>query len=393
MTDANRRVLVLNAGSSSLKAALFEDQACSWYGQVEGIGTRPRLIFGMAATRTEELPPDTGHASALEQILGALAHRGITIGDIGACGHRIVHGGSKFVAPLILDRTQLSVLQTMRGLAPLHNRFGLDAIEALFVLAPEIPQVACFDTGFHATVPEVAYRFGLPVELHDAGYRRYGFHGLNFEYVTGELSQQGGGSPPERLLIFHLGNGCSVAAVRSGRSVATTMGYSTLDGLVMSTRCGAIDPGVLLALQRDRGLSVDELEELLYRKSGLLGVSGRSSDLRELLRVDDAACQRAVEHFSYWAARQAASLVVALGGVDTFAFTGGIGVGSALVRSQIVGHLHWLGVELDHDRNMNAASSLAATRSNCKVWLVPANEELIIARHVASSLRLPALSS
>ena len=323
MTVTNRRVLVLNAGSSSLKFSLFEGYSRTYSGQVEGLGTRPQFLVDSAAKSSRPLPQDTQHAAALAEILSAIAQSGVAIADISACGHRIVHGGSRFVDPVVLQRAHLGELQAMRSLAPLHNRYGLDAIEALLALAPAMPQVACFDTAFHATVPEVACRFALPAELHDAGYRRYGFHGLNFEHVTGELSQRGGGSLPERLLIFHLGNGCSVAAVRNGRSVATTMGYSTLDGLVMGTRCGAIDPGVLIALQRNRGLSVDALEELLYRRSGLLGVSGRASDLRELMRIDDAACRQAVAHFSYWAARQAASLLVALGGVDAIAFTGG----------------------------------------------------------------------
>jgi len=210
---------------------------------------------------------------------------------------------------------------------------------------------------------------------------------LSFEYVTGAVAALAGGAPPGRLLIFHLGNGCSIAAVRDGRSVGTTMGYSTLDGLVMGTRCGAIDPGVLLALQREQGLSLGELEELLYRRSGLLGVSGRSSDMRELTRSDDAACRFAVEHFSYWAARHAASLVVALGGLDAIAFTGGIGAGSALVRARIVAHLAWLGLALDAGRNERHEVALSAAGSRCPIWIVATNEELVIARHVRAALR------
>jgi acetate kinase len=194
-------------------------------------------------------------------------------------------------------------------------------------------------------------------------------------------------APPARLLIFHLGNGCSVAAVRDGRSVGTTMGYSTLDGLVMGTRCGAIDPGLLLALQRERGMSVESLEELLYRRSGLLGLSGRSSDMRELERIDDAACRRAIEHFSYWAARHAASLLVALGGLDGLAFTGGIGVGSAHVRSRIIEHLAWLGVKIDAVPNRRNEVSIAASDSRCPVWVIEANEELAIVRHLDTALR------
>jgi acetate kinase len=386
---AGRRVLVFNAGSSSLKCALFEGPSRLWYGQVEGIGTQPWLrVDAATASPGRALPTATGHELALTEILNALAERGVALEAIAACGHRIVHGGARFVAPLVLDSEQLDALNALRALAPLHNRYGLDAIEALRARAPALPQVACFDTAFHATIPEMAIRFALPGELHDAGYRRFGFHGLNFEHVTTALTDQRGGIVPQRLLIFHLGNGCSAAAVRDGRSVATTMGYSTLDGLVMGTRCGAIDPGVLLALQRDRGLTIDALEELLYRRSGLLGVSGRTSDVRELERIDDADCRRALEHFSYWAARQAGSLLVALGGLDAIAFTGGIGAGSATVRARITSHLAWLGVEIDEDRNRSGERSVATERSTCPVWVVAANEELAIARHVYARLTL-----
>jgi acetate kinase len=390
---ADPRILVLNAGSSSLKFAVFETMSRVWHGQVEGIGTHPRFqIAGVASPAasplSRDLAPATGHEGALREILDALAERGVAVTDIAACGHRIVHGGAQFVAPMIVDHANLGALNALRALAPLHNGFGLAAIDALRAVAPALPQIACFDTAFHATVPEVASRYALPAELHDAGYRRFGFHGLNFEHVTAVLTEQAGGTAPERLLILHLGNGCSIAAVRQGRSVATTMGYSTLDGLVMGTRCGAIDPGVLLALQRGRGLDLDALEELLYRRSGLLGVSGRSSDMRELERIADDACRFAVEHFCYWAARHLGSLAVALGGVDELAFTGGIGAGSSAVRYAIVRHLAWLGFELDGELNSRSARSVATNRSRGPIWVVDADEELAIVRHVHATLQL-----
>jgi acetate kinase len=384
---ADRRVLVLNAGSSSLKFAVFEAYARLCYGQVEGIGTHPRLALGGAtAPAGRDLPAATDHGSALAEILSALEQHQVRLGDISACGHRIVHGGAQFTAPTLLDHSRLDALGALRALAPLHNGFGVAVIEALRQKAPTLPQIACFDTAFHATLPDVACRFALPAEFYEAGYRRYGFHGLSFEYITGLLAEQGGGAPPARLLIFHLGNGCSAAAVRDGRSVATTMGYSTLDGLIMGTRCGTIDPGVLLALQRDRRLSVAELEELLYRKSGLLGLSGRTSDMRELTQRDDADCRRAVEHFCYWAARHGGSLAVALGGLDAIAFTGGIGAGSATVRARIVGHLAWLGVAIDEELNHNGADSVASQHSSCAVRIFATDEELMIARHVYTAL-------
>ncbi len=386
---ADRRVLVLNAGSSSLKFAVFEGLNATWRGQVEGIGTQPRLLLSGpagAAASARALPQRTLHSSALTEILDALAERGSGIADLSACGHRIVHGGERFVAPMLVDAAHLQALNALRALAPLHNGYGLDAIDALRALAPSLAQVACFDTAFHATVPRVGSAYALPAELREAGYRRFGFHGLNFEHVTTELSRRTGGTPPARLLVFHLGNGCSICAVRDGHSVATTMGYSTLDGLVMGTRCGAIDPGVLISLQRERGLSLDALEQLLYRRSGLLGLSGRSSDMRELLASGDPTCLEAVAQFSYWAARHAGSLAVALGGVDSIAFSGGIGAGSAVVREQIIGHLGWLGFALDGARNLRGEQALESTASRGPIWIVEADEELTIARHVAAVL-------
>jgi acetate kinase len=384
---AARRVLVLNAGSSSLKFALFRGLERAWHGQVEGIGQLPRFLWaGPAGRGTRELPIGVRHAAALGEILTLLEAHGAEVGELDACGHRIVHGGAAFVAPMLVDDQHLGELNALRELAPLHNRYGLDAIDAIRAAAPALAQVACFDTAFHATVPEVAARYALPAELDQAGYRRFGFHGLNFEHVTTTLAARQRGALPARLLAFHLGNGCSIAAIHGGRSVATTMGYSTLDGLVMGTRCGAIDPGVLIALQRDRGLGVADIEDLLYRRSGLLGVSGRSSDMRELLAADDDDARFAVEHFCYWAARHAGSLVVALGGLDAVAFTGGIGAGSAVVRSRIVDHLRWLGVALDAERNARGAEEIASAGSRCPVSVVTADEEMTIVRHVHSTL-------
>ncbi len=384
MTAADRRgVLVLNAGSSSLKFALFAGTERRCDGQVEGIGAHPRFVCGQTQ---EQLPAGTRHGAALARILAALRERGIGTDELAACGHRLVHGGTRFVAPTLIDAARLAAINELRELAPLHNGFGLDAIEAMREAAPQMPQVACFDTAFHATVPEVATRYALPAALDRAGYRRFGFHGLNFEHVTAALAARHGTAATARLVIFHLGNGCSACAVRDGRSVATTMGYSTLDGLVMGTRCGAIDPGVLLALQRKEGLSLDALETLLYRGSGLLALSGVSSDMRELEQRDEVACRFAIEHFCYWAARHAGSLVPALGGVDSIAFSGGIGAHSAAVRARILAHLAWLGIEVDADANAAHGEQISTARSRCAVWVVPADEERTILRHVHALL-------
>jgi acetate kinase len=385
----DRRVLVLNAGSSSLKFALFAGRDRLHYGQVEGIGTHPRFVCD-GNDAPSDMPAGTRHTEALARILRALEQRAVPPAALTACGHRLVHGGTQFVAPTLVDAQRLAAINALRDLAPLHNGFGLDAIEAMTAAAPAVSQIACFDTAFHATVPAIASRFALPAELHAAGYRRFGFHGLNFEHVTATLAERSGAAAVARLLVFHLGNGCSLCAVRDGRSAATTMGYSTLDGLDMGTRCGSIDPGVLLALQRQRGLSLDALETLLYRGSGLLALSGVSSDMREIERLDTDDCRFAIEHFCYWAARHAGSLAMALGGVDSVAFTGGIGSGSARVRAGIVAHLEWLGIELDPALNAQHADRVSSARSRRPVWIVAADEERAILRHVLRLLDRPA---
>lgn len=389
MTAAReRRVLVLNAGSSSLKFALFSAGQRRFHGQVEGIGTHPRFLFDGESTGAD-LSANARHAEALTRILQALREHGMEPAQLAACGHRLVHGGTQFIAPTLIDAARLATINGLRELAPLHNGFGLDAIEAMRAAAPQVPQIACFDTAFHATAPEVAIRFALPAELHQAGFRRFGFHGLNFEHVTATLTGRAGAAATARLLAFHLGNGCSLCAIRDGRSMATTMGYSTLDGLVMGTRCGSIDPGVLLGLQRRQGYSLDALEALLYRRSGLLGLSGASSDMRELEQLDTDAARFAIEHFCYWAARHAGSLAVALGGIGSIVFTGGIGSGSARVRARIVEHLSVFGIELQADCNARHAELISSERSRCPVWVIAADEERAILRHVDALLGDP----
>jgi acetate kinase len=381
-----QRVLVLNAGSSSLKFALFEGLERALHGQVEGIGAEPQFVCGELR---EKLSPGTRHDAALDKIIDLMRVRGIGITDLAACGHRLVHAGTAFLAPTLIDAHRLAEINELRALAPLHNGFGLDAIEAMRRAAPALPQVACFDTTFHATNPEVATRFAIPASLHAAGYRRFGFHGLNYEHVTTTLAERCGPAATARLLIFHLGNGSSICAVRNGHSTATTMGYSTLDGLDMGSRCGSIDPGVLLALQRREGMSLDALETLLYRESGLLALSGHSSDMREIEGLDSESCRFAIEHYCYWAARHAGSLAVALGGVDSIAFTGGIGCGSARVRAGIAAHLGWLGLELVPDRNTHpheAVALISTAGSRCAAWVVGADEERAILRHVRALL-------
>lgn len=336
-------IVTFNAGSSSLKFAVFDSGLAQVLaGQVTGYGPE-----------------------ALQSALADIEDKGIVLQRCGGIGHRIVHGGTKYVLPTLVDDTVQDDLRDLCHLAPLHLPFGLDALRELRNAAPNVPHVACFDTAFHATQPEIATRLPIPRSYHERGYRRYGFHGLNYEHVVKALPQQTGQALPPRLLVAHLGNGASMCAIRDGKSIATTMGFSTADGLVMGTRTGCIDPGVLIALMRDDHMSLEELEDLLYRKSGLLALSGISSDMRELLASESQEEAEAIDYYCYSAARYASSLVTALGGIDAMVFTGGIGENAAPVRAKIMDHLKWLQLDDAH------------------VHIVKANEELTIASHIA----------
>lgn len=358
-----QNILVLNAGSSSLKFALFGSTLLDEKarGQISGIGTRPMLEF---RGNRRELPAATAFAEGLELISNLLKDNRYPIERLAGIGHRIVHGGERHVSPVIVSGEVLDALDGLRRFAPLHLPYGLGVLRLARARMPDMPHVACFDTAFHATQPYVATRLPLPRAYRDKGYRRYGFHGLNYAHVVHALPDMTGRPLPRRLLAAHLGSGASMCAILDGRSVATTMGFSTADGLVMGTRTGSIDPGVIVALLRDEHLTVDELEDLLYRKSGLLGLSGISPDMRELLASTETAAREAVEYYCYNAARHAASLIPALGGLDAIVFTGGIGEHAEPVRRAITNHLDWLGVPAQH------------------VYVIPANEELTIAREV-----------
>lgn len=357
------KILVLNAGSSSLKFAVFDGTLNAMLkGQVSGIGSMPRLEAEGHAPR--DVPHVTTPSEGLLVVAEWLSDRGHEPALFNGIGHRIVHGGTGFVTPVAVNEAIQHDLEALRALAPLHLPFGLGVLREMRRVAPDVPNIACFDTAFHATQPEIATRLPLPRAYFDKGYRRYGFHGLNYEHVVDALPRMTGQPLPRRLLVAHLGSGASMCAVLDGRSVATTMGFSTADGLVMGTRTGSIDPGVLVALMRDEHLSLDQLEDLLYRKSGLLGLSGISADMRVLLASDRAEALEAVDCYCYSAARHAASLVPALGGADAIVFTGGVGENAGPVRARILSHLKWLGVPKEN------------------IHVVPANEELTIARHV-----------
>jgi len=357
-------ILVLNAGSSSLKFAVYDGLTLKLKGQVSGIGSTPRLeIEGLTPRDVPEVAtPAEGLLVAAEWLSG----NGFEPARFAGIGHRIVHGGTKYVLPVVVDDHVQHELEQLRALAPLHLPFGLGALKEMRRIAPDAANIACFDTAFHATQPEWATRLPIPREYFARGYRRYGFHGLNYEHVVESLPKP----LPRRLLAAHLGSGASMCAIENGRSIATTMGFSTADGLVMGTRTGTIDPGVLIALMRDEHLDIAGLEDLLYRRSGLLGLSGISADMRVLLASGRPEAREAVDYYCYSAARHAGSLVAALGGLDAIVFTGGIGENAAPVRDRILDHLRWLGIKEE------------------AIHIVPANEELTIARHVKALLRL-----
>lgn len=377
-------ILVLNAGSSSLKFAAFEAEGLKpiLRGQVSGLGNDAR--FEARDGNSAPLPcpavdAKADHAVAQRAVVEWLRDQGL--GRIVGAGHRIVHGGSEYIAPTLVTDAVQEALEKLRALSPVHQPFGLGALRRMREIAPRVPQVACFDTAFHANQPDVATWLPLPRRYHAKGYRRYGFHGLNYEHVVRALPGLPGAHLPKRLLAAHLGNGASLCAILDGRSVATTMGYSTADGLVMGTRTGALDPGVVIALIRDEHMGLEQLEDLLYRQSGLKGLSGISGDMRTLLASEAEEARFAIEHYCYAAARHAGSLIAALGGLDGIVFTGGVGEHAAPVRAGICDRLVWLGVEIDPKRNAAHAPCLSPEGARVPVWIVPADEEMTIARH------------
>jgi len=386
-------LLVLNAGSSSLKFALYELPAGgapgtpAWSGELEGLRGTARLRVrpeAQAAAIERPLPAGTGHAEGLVELFALLAAEGIRP---QAAAHRVVHGGDRYVQPVHVDAQVLAGLRELVPLAPLHQPHALAGMEALAAAHPSLPQVACFDTAFHHGLPELESTFALPAEIRALGVRRYGFHGLSCEHVMAELARLGGAAAAgSRTVIAHLGAGASLCAVHEGRSRAVTMGFTALDGLTMARRCGAIDPGVLLFLQRQCGMSVEALGELLYQRSGLLGLSGESDDVRVLLASTRPEARFALEHFCYRAGRELGAMAAVLGGIDTLVFTGGIGEHQPSIRARIARHAAWLGVRLDADANAVGQSLLSAPGSAVATWCIAADELGVIARHAARLL-------
>ena len=385
-------IAVLNAGSSSVKFALYEagdNGALLFRGQVEQLGLAPRMKVvdgkGEIVARRKWTNDQLDHRRATEEIL-KLGRELLAGQPVIGIGHRVVHGGTRFDAPARIDPDVLKYLASLVPLAPLHQPHNLAPIEAIAEAAPHLPQVACFDTAFHRSQAPLAENFALPRDLTEAGVRRYGFHGLSYDYIVNHLAETMPMLARGRLVIAHLGNGASLCAVADGKSVASTMGFTALDGLMMGTRTGALDPGVLLYLLMERRMNAKDIEDLLYRRSGLLGVSGISSDMRTLRESSEPEAAEAIALFTYRIVREIGSMAAALGGIDALVFTAGIGENDAATRSEVAAGCRWLGLTLDEERNKSGETRIHAEGSRLTAWVVPTDEERMIARYTGRML-------
>jgi acetate kinase len=389
-------ILTINAGSSSIKFALFPlahpispDAEVS--GQIDGIGTNATKL--VAKDRAGERIADhliVGEAVSHDQAFDALLQWFLASQrnwEIVVVGHRVVHGGDLYSQPTVVDAQVLEHLTGFIPLAPLHEPHNVAGIKALQTLLPNVPQVACFDTAFHRSQPDVAQLFGLPRALTAEGIKRYGFHGLSYEYIARTLPQHSHRADG-RVIVAHLGNGASMAAMVNRKCVGTTLGFSTIDGLMMGTRCGNLDPGVILHLMETKGLTVKDMTRILYKESGLLGVSGISQDMRTLLASDKPEAREAVELFCYRIARELGSLAAAAGGVDAVVFTGGIGEHAAEVRRRVCLQSEWLGIRLNPEANARHDIVISASNSPVDVLVIPTNEEWMMAHHAQTLLAL-----
>ena len=386
-------ILTLNAGSSSLKFALFEHEegrlALASKGKIEGIGTSPRLVAKSAGGEVLAVhawdDPSLSHEAFLATLFDFVDTH-LAGGRLCAIGHRVVHGGAQFSRSVQIDEAVLATLDALCPLAPLHQPHNLAAIRAAAAVRPSLPQVACFDTAFHHGQAEVVTRFALPRIWRQQGVRRYGFHGLSYEFVSGRLAELDPALAAGRVIVAHLGSGASLCAIRDGRSIDTTMGFTALDGLVMGTRCGALDPGVVLYLQQQAQMSPAALQSLLYEQSGLLGVSGLSSDMSVLLDSPDQAAKEAVELFTFRVAREAGAMMASMGGLDGLVFTAGIGENAPAIRAAVAERLAWAGLVLDPSANERGGPCISSRESRVKAWVIQTGEEEMIARHTAEVL-------
>jgi acetate kinase len=371
-------IAVINAGSSSVKFALYDaakDERCLFRGQVEGIGVAPRLKVAdddgfIVEQRDFGAAQGFDHGAAMREIIAT--GRALLSGEpVAAFGHRVVHGGVKYDAPVRVNEAVLDDLAALEPLAPLHQPHNLAPIRAILKAAPQIPQIACFDTAFHRTQSNLAQAFALPRRFAEEGVRRYGFHGLSYEFLVLRLKELAPDLADKRIVFAHLGNGASLCAVKDGRSVASTMGFTAVDGLMMGTRCGSIDPGAILYMMQRHGMDAAAIEGLIYRQSGLLGVSGISSDMRALRASSDPAAKEAIALFVYRIVRELGSLVAAPGGLDALVFSAGIGEHDALTRAEIVDGSRWTGAILDPARNAQSEGLISGDNSSVAVWVIP----------------------
>lgn len=384
-------ILVLNAGSSSIKFRGFDaaggEPRLLLKGQVEGLFTEPHFqVANAAGDRSDQHQwaqgTQLGHEGAIKFIADFL--RGHREGHrLVAVGHRVVHGGLEFAQPTLVTFDVIDKLAKLVPLAPLHQPHNLAPIRVLAEHRPDVPQVACFDTAFHRSQSEVAQAYALPRDISERGVRRYGFHGLSYEYIASVLPAIAPQAGAGRTVVAHLGNGSSMCALENGRSIASTMGFTAVDGLLMGTRCGSIDPGVILYLLDELKMDTRAVEDMIYKRSGLLGVSGISGDMRVLLASDDPHARFAVELFTYRIGRELGSLAAALGGLDALVFTAGIGEHAPLVRDRVCRQAAWLGVELDGAANQADGPRISTEASRVGAWVIPTDEELMIARHTA----------
>jgi acetate kinase len=380
-------IAVLNSGSSSIKFSLYEAASLQVRvrGQLEAIYSAPKFVARDAVGNPLEefawpVGAPLGHDGALDHIVSFMRN---ALGNtpLMAVGHRVVHGGVAHDGPVRMDAKLLAELQTLVPLAPLHQPHNLAPIRRLLDRAPNVPQVACFDTAFHRTQSEVAQAFALPRAIRDRGVRRFGFHGLSYEYIASQLPAIDPAAASGRTIVLHLGNGASICALQGGKSVATTMGFTAVDGLVMGTRCGSLDPGVVLYMLQSCDMDIRGVEKTIYQESGLLGLSGISGDMRTLLASEDPRAKLAVDVYLYRIRRELGGLAAVLGGVDALVFTAGIGENSAEIRSRICRDAAWLGVQVDEAANVARARLLSASESRVKCWRIPTDEEGVIARH------------
>lgn len=396
MSTKKQGILTINAGSSSIKFALFPldhplSPQAEVSGQIDGIGTSATLLVahdrsGERITKQAIPGEAVDHGTALDAMLQWFLAT-FSGWQIVAVGHRVVHGGERYSKPIVVDATVLGHLESFIPLAPLHEPHNVAGIKALQALLPDVPQIACFDTAFHRSQPDVAQLFGLPRALTAEGIKRYGFHGLSYEYIARALPQHSHRANG-RVVVAHLGNGASMAAMVDRKCVATTLGFSTIDGLMMGTRCGNMDPGLILHLMETKGFTVKDMTRILYKESGLLGVSGISQDMRTLLASSKPEAHEAVELFCYRIARELGSLTAAAGGLDALVFTGGIGEHAAEVRRRVCLQFDWLGIRLNPEANARHDIVISAGNSSVDVLVIPTNEEWMMAHHAQTLLAL-----